>query len=101
MQILGLGVAEGSLFSPRVGPGQRGRASLIEAHFMRKAQLVLCHCRGGRVGADTGGESLKIGLGKWEVFSLVVLSIWQRREKYGRHCPDLVEGVCTRVCMHA
>lgn len=99
MQILGLGVAEGSLFSPRVGPGQRGRASLLEVHFMRKAQLVLCHCRGGRVGADTGGESLKIGFGKWEVFSLVVRSILQRREKRGRHCPDWVEGVCT--CVHA
>lgn len=99
MQILGLGVAEGSLFSPRVGPGQRGRASLLEVHFMRKAQLVLCHCRGGRAGADTGGESWKIGFGKWGVFSLVVRSILQRREKHGRHCPDLVEGVCT--CVHA
>ena len=85
MQILGLGVAEGSLFSPRGGHGQRGGASLLEVHFMRKAQLVLCHCRGGRVGADMGGESLEIGFGKWKVFSLVVLSILQRREKYGHH----------------
>lgn len=51
---------------------------------MRRAQLVLCHCRGGRVGADMGGESLEIGFGKWKVF-LVMLSILQRREKYGHH----------------
>ena len=85
MQILGLGLAEGSLFSPRGGHGRRGGASLLEVHFMRKAQLVLCHCRGGRVGAHMGGESLEIGFGKWKVFSLVVLSILQRREKYGHH----------------
>ena len=48
-----------------------------------------------------GGESLEIGSGKRKVFSSVVLSILQRREKDGHHCPDLAEGVCTRVCMHA
>ena len=89
MQILGLGVAEGSLFSPRGGHGRRGGASLLEVHFMRKAQLVLCHCRGGGaeggVGADMGGESLEIGSGKRKVFSSVVLSILQRREKDGHH----------------
>lgn len=58
MQILGLGVAEGGLFSPRGGHGQRGRASPLEVHFMRKAHLALCHCGGGRVGTDMGGESL-------------------------------------------
>ena len=40
---------------------------------------------GGGVGADMGGESLEIGSGKRKVFSSVVLSILQRREKDGHH----------------
>lgn len=37
------------------------------------------------MGADMGGESLEIGSGKRKVFSSVVLSILQRREKDGHH----------------
>lgn len=85
MQILGLGVSEGGLFSPRGGHGQRGRGSPLKVHSIRKAWLALCHYGGGRVGTDMGGESLGIGLTNGRLVFLAMLLILQGREKDGQH----------------
>lgn len=100
MQILGPGVAEGSLPSPRGVRGQKSRASPLEGSFHKEGtacSVSLCEKHSG----DGCGERLGLGFGKQKAVLLGHDVVFAGR---GKGWPILTWfglSVCTCMCMCA